>query len=176
MPTKLVRDKIPDRLRAEGLEPVVTVDRTHHPLFAKLHEEADELALTVDREATVEELADVYEVWRSLCYRFGVQQSEVTQRAAAKREEKGGFEEGYILHDGPEPRRAVYYDTAARDVARIRAMLLADGIDADPADIALAYHNLSESVIAMGWEELDIMLRRPHFVAEMIVRLDEVPR
>lgn len=98
--SKLVRDRIPDLIRAEGTEPVVTVDRSVGPLLAKLREEVAELEAAPDIEAQLDELADVHEVFlalvRRLRGRYGL--PEIIRRMHAKREQRGGFDEGLILH------------------------------------------------------------------------------
>jgi predicted house-cleaning noncanonical NTP pyrophosphatase (MazG superfamily) len=102
---KLVRDRIPDIIRAEGREPVVTVDRGIAPLLDKLQEEAAEVRGTiwVDAWTGLDEMADVLEVLRSLASRVGLTLSDIVVAADRKRVDRGGFGAGYILH--PETDR-----------------------------------------------------------------------
>ena len=90
---KLVRDLIPDIIRARGREPEIRVlDDAEYAdsLFEKLFEEAQEL-----REAhlddLLEEAADVYEALRAITANAGIAMGDVVARAKLKREERGGF-------------------------------------------------------------------------------------
>lgn len=95
MTEKLVRDLIPDLIRAEGREPAVRVagaDERLGLLVAKLSEECAEFA--ADR--SLEELADVLEVVDALAELLGGTAALETVRAA-KRTARGGFSTGYVL-------------------------------------------------------------------------------
>ena len=95
---KLVRDRIPDIIRAEGRQPVVEVlgaDQRHQALLAKLVEEAAEAA--ADGADLPEELADVLEVVRALAAELGLSLVDVTELADRKRAARGGFEGGLFL-------------------------------------------------------------------------------
>ncbi|MDX6247883.1 MAG: hypothetical protein QOF10_1243 [Kribbellaceae bacterium] len=90
---KLVRDRIPEIITANGELPKVRVLEPQEvlpALIAKLHEEADELgsAEPVDR---LDELADVYEVLASLTATLGFTEDQVAEAAATKRKARGGF-------------------------------------------------------------------------------------
>lgn len=92
---KLVRDLIPDIVAAQGATfDTVILDEEDmwEALNLKLIEESHEL-----REAEgahrIEEMADVYEVLRSLASLSRVTIDEVVQVAEAKRGDRGGFEE-----------------------------------------------------------------------------------
>ena len=94
---KLVRDGIPDLIRAEGGTPRHTrlaADQRLAALLAKLREEADELA-AADGDDRVGELGDVLEVVRALADEIGVSWAEVEAAADAKRAARGGFAEGW---------------------------------------------------------------------------------
>ena len=96
---KLVRDKIPDLIRADGRTPVVEVlpaDQRRPALLAKLLEEAAEAADAPDVELA-EELADVLEVVRSLAADLEVSWERVVELADHKRELRGGFDRGLVL-------------------------------------------------------------------------------
>jgi predicted house-cleaning noncanonical NTP pyrophosphatase (MazG superfamily) len=96
---KLVRDKIPDIIRRDGREPVVTVldDAQYRAaLVAKLFEEATELS-EASRGEVVGEIADVYEVLRALAEVNGYDWQAVEKTAEAKREERGAFHDRLYL-------------------------------------------------------------------------------
>lgn len=90
---KLVRDLIPEIIRADGRHPV---SRTLEPeeyedaLHAKLAEEAAELRDARDGKR-LEEAADVYEVLSALVAHHGFTMDEVSETAAEKRSARGGF-------------------------------------------------------------------------------------
>lgn len=98
MPSKLVRDKVPDLMRAEGLDP--TVVQAFHliaHLPAKVREELAELEAAPDRAAVLEEFADLREAVDALGRALGLRPFEVAQAQFAKREAKGGFDGGILL-------------------------------------------------------------------------------
>jgi predicted house-cleaning noncanonical NTP pyrophosphatase (MazG superfamily) len=93
---KLVRDRIPEFMRAEGLVPIVRMvsgDEHCKALKFKLVEEADEV-LTAPPEKLMEEIADVQEVIAALIEAAGIDVDCLREIQEKKREEKGGFEEG----------------------------------------------------------------------------------
>ncbi len=90
---KLVRDRIPDLITADGQIPRARVldDPDLLPaLVAKLHEEAEEVA-TAEPNARLRELADVREVLAALTIASGFTEVQVEEAAASKRAERGGF-------------------------------------------------------------------------------------
>jgi predicted house-cleaning noncanonical NTP pyrophosphatase (MazG superfamily) len=96
---KLVRDRIPEIIRAEGRRPVVEVlppEERRAALLAKLVEEAAE-ADEAATEDLAEELADVLEVVRALAAELGLSLDDVTAAADRKRVERGGFDDGLFL-------------------------------------------------------------------------------
>ena len=95
---KLVRDRIPELIRAEGRQPVVTIlqrEERRAALLAKLVEEAAEAAGADDGLA--EELADVLEVVRALAATLGLSLAQVGELADTKKATRGGFEGGTFL-------------------------------------------------------------------------------
>jgi predicted house-cleaning noncanonical NTP pyrophosphatase (MazG superfamily) len=98
---KLVRDTIPQLIRADGLTPIIRVaepDEYRDLLLAKLREETSEVdeALTVSHEqfdtaAVIEELADVMEVLYAIAVSVGVEPVEIDRARGAKLETNGGF-------------------------------------------------------------------------------------
>ncbi|MEV6985600.1 nucleoside triphosphate pyrophosphohydrolase [Sphaerisporangium sp. NPDC051017] len=90
---KLVRDRIPDIIEAEGCTAEVRVlDESElvPALTAKLAEEAEELrqAEPADR---LGELADIYEVMAALAETLGFSERQIQEAASHKRAERGGF-------------------------------------------------------------------------------------
>jgi predicted house-cleaning noncanonical NTP pyrophosphatase (MazG superfamily) len=98
---KLVRDLIPDIIRASGRDPEIrylTGAELLAALGAKLCEEAREAAEAVgSRPQLVEELADVHEALAALMGATGITGEEVIAAAREKLRERGGFDTGVWL-------------------------------------------------------------------------------
>ena len=96
---KLVRDGIPEIIRAAGGEPVVRVldgEPYRTALLAKLVEEVDE-ARSSDDEHLLEELADVYEVVLATLEFHGWSESDLKAAARRKAAERGSFRARFWL-------------------------------------------------------------------------------
>ncbi len=92
---KLIRDRIPEILEAEGLRyEVARLDDEafRAALLAKLLEEAGEAAAARDADGLARELADLYEVIDAVLEAHGLDAAEVRALQARRREERGGFE------------------------------------------------------------------------------------
>ena len=91
-----MRDKIPQVIRSEGLEPVVYAAGAEEyatRLRDKLREEVEEfIASTSD----VGELADILEVVYALAETAGTSPEQLEGLRAAKAEERGGFSDRII--------------------------------------------------------------------------------
>jgi predicted house-cleaning noncanonical NTP pyrophosphatase (MazG superfamily) len=90
---KLVRDRIPEIIRASGKEPATRVlDDLEYAraLRAKLFEEAEE-AVEADEDHLAEEIADVLEVLQALALSVGLGWASVERIADEKRQQRGGF-------------------------------------------------------------------------------------
>ncbi|MBB4917735.1 nucleoside triphosphate pyrophosphohydrolase [Streptosporangium saharense] len=90
---KLVRDRIPEIIEAEGLTAGVRVldEREVVPaLVAKLAEEAEELR-QAGPDDRLGELADLHEVLAALAGALGFSDEQVREAARRKRTERGGF-------------------------------------------------------------------------------------
>jgi predicted house-cleaning noncanonical NTP pyrophosphatase (MazG superfamily) len=90
---KLVRDKIPQIIRARGADPIVrTADAAEYRqlLRAKLAEEVGEVLAADDTDAP-EELADVFEVVLALASDLGLDAGQLEKLRAGKAAERGGF-------------------------------------------------------------------------------------
>ncbi len=95
---KLVRDRIPEIVEADGLKAVVRKlekAELETRLIEKLVEEQRELGQ--DRNA--EEVADMLEVLFSLAKIYGHDEKQMLELMHKKREARGGFEKGYLLKE-----------------------------------------------------------------------------
>jgi predicted house-cleaning noncanonical NTP pyrophosphatase (MazG superfamily) len=98
---KLVRDKIPEIMRAAGQRAVVhTADPIEFQVLLrqKLTEEVDEFLMSQDPE----ELADILEVLYALADCLGLDAAGLEALREAKAELRGGFAERVVWH-GPRP-------------------------------------------------------------------------
>ncbi len=89
--SKLVRDKIPQIIRSEGLQPITYVaDPGEYGarLRNKLAEEVDEFIASDDDP---EELADILEVLYALAEHAGTSREQLERLRAAKAAERGAF-------------------------------------------------------------------------------------
>ena len=92
---KLVRDLIPDIMRANGLHPETRVlDNAEYEasLAVKLVEEAEELR-DASPEQLLDEAADVYEVLLAITRHAGIPMDKVIAKADGKRRQRGTFDE-----------------------------------------------------------------------------------
>lgn len=108
--TKLVRDRVPERIRAAGGS--VATERLGDAAYGdalreKLVEEAREVAAADGREQLVEELSDVVEVLRALEVHEGIAAETILERADAKRGSHGGFDERLRTRDYVAPPSSV---------------------------------------------------------------------
>lgn len=93
---KLVRDKIPEIIKADGKECETEIVRgieKHELLEKKLLEEVQEYM----EDKNLEELADIMEVLFGLANELGYNKEELLKKRADKRVERGGFKEGIVL-------------------------------------------------------------------------------
>ncbi len=96
---KLVRDRIPEIIKAEGSQPVTRIlDQAAYEaaLIGKLLEEAQE-ASAAPRTDLAAELADVLEVLQALICALGMTWEDLQSLTARKRAERGGFEHRIFL-------------------------------------------------------------------------------
>jgi predicted house-cleaning noncanonical NTP pyrophosphatase (MazG superfamily) len=102
---KLVRDEIPTKIEGHG-ERAQTTRASRSQLLtllrAKAVEEALELQNAVSHDDSLEELADLFEVIRSLAVNLDLSVEDVVRTADEKRTKRGGFERGFVLHETRE--------------------------------------------------------------------------
>ena len=87
---KLVRDKIPEIIRADGKECEIRVaegKEKYELLEKKLMEEVNEFL----------EVADVMEVLFGLANELGYSEEDLIRKREEKKSERGGFEDGIVL-------------------------------------------------------------------------------
>lgn len=98
---KLVRDKIPQVIKAEGKRydiRIASKEERLELLEKKLHEEVAEFIEAKNtKDKNLEELADVMEVLFGLAKSLGYSEEELIKRRDEKKEERGGFNEGIVL-------------------------------------------------------------------------------
>lgn len=93
---KLVRDKIPEVIRAAGKEcetSIVSGEKKTELLEKKLMEEVGEFM----EAKNLEELADVMEVLFGLAEDLGYSEEDLVRAREEKKEERGGFKKGVVL-------------------------------------------------------------------------------
>jgi predicted house-cleaning noncanonical NTP pyrophosphatase (MazG superfamily) len=87
---KLVRDNICFIIESEGGTVncrILNDDEYKTELIRKMHEETEEYA----KDCNLEELADMWEVFRSIIRISGYKFADILRASIKKREEKGGF-------------------------------------------------------------------------------------
>ncbi len=99
---KLVRDRIPDIIRADGKQcrtRQLLDEELQEALRTKCMEEWQEYLEAADDEAALEELADLTEVIQTLASLHGFNLEDLEGRRAAKAAERGGFQRMIFLID-----------------------------------------------------------------------------
>jgi len=98
---KLIRDKLPQIMRASGIqvfEQVIDQAEYQHQLKNKLLEEAHEVLASSSEKEVREELADILEVMMALAREYDLELADIQETAAQKRVEKGGFDDKIYVH------------------------------------------------------------------------------
>ena len=104
---KLVRDNIPEIIRADGRSPIIKELRGQSLISAlddKLLEEHEEYIAERDHRKSVYELADMLEVILSLAKNRGFSQDAFLSMAKEKRVKNGSFDRGYF-YEGDEDHK-----------------------------------------------------------------------
>jgi predicted house-cleaning noncanonical NTP pyrophosphatase (MazG superfamily) len=90
---KLIRDRIPEIIRADGREcglEIMEEDEYKQALLQKVVEEAQEV-LDAPLDKLIMELADLYEVIDTVMVAYDIDKQNVIDLQAKRREERGGF-------------------------------------------------------------------------------------
>ena len=93
---KLVRDKIPAIIEANGQKPVTRI-LNEEEYMASLEQKMDEEVQEFHRDQNLEELADILEVVYALTEAKGHSIAELTETCDRKRNARGGFRERIFL-------------------------------------------------------------------------------
>lgn len=97
---KLVRDKIPEIIEADGEKPDVEVldpEKKKKELFNKLKEEVNEVTEAQNEAGLKKEIGDVLEVLEEIIKCYGLDEGEIREIQKKRREERGGFSKGVYL-------------------------------------------------------------------------------
>ena len=93
---KLVRNKIPEIIAADGRKCIYTIasrEEMKKLLFDKLKEESEEFL----EKPCVEEASDVYEVFLAILNHWDINFYDVVNHSYYKRDENGSFSNGVVL-------------------------------------------------------------------------------
>ena len=102
---KLVRDKIPDIIEADGKKPKTKVlddEEFVRYLKDKLVEEAEELCLAFKDEDVKNEIVDIYEIFLSLLEYHKIDLEEIEKLRKEKAKKRGGFKKKIFLESVEE--------------------------------------------------------------------------
>jgi predicted house-cleaning noncanonical NTP pyrophosphatase (MazG superfamily) len=97
---KLVRDGIPARLEAAGVEyeaRTASHSELEALLLAKLQEEVSELLGAASDADALDEVADILEVLAALASRYGADEDDMGVKRRLKRDARGGFDRSIVL-------------------------------------------------------------------------------
>ena len=94
---KLVRNKIPELFPEAGEFVRIEGEHLDRLLMGKVVEEVAEVFGASTAKEMTEEIADVIEVLLAFAAQVDVTAEDIAMARAAKRAERGGFEEGWIL-------------------------------------------------------------------------------
>lgn len=89
---KLVRDKIPQIIIADGKKPITRI-LTDEEYLIELDKKLNEEIAEYQEDKSIEEMADVLEVLFAICEARGHSVEELMEVRSAKREKRGGFEQ-----------------------------------------------------------------------------------
>lgn len=89
---KLVRDKIPEIIIADGKTPITRI-LTDEEYLVELDKKLNEEVAEYQADKSIDEMADVLEVLFAVCQARGYSVEELMTVRDAKREKRGGFEQ-----------------------------------------------------------------------------------
>ena len=103
---KLVRDKIPEIIKADNAVPKIKIlnqEEFLSELFNKLQEEAEECKKTQgDKDEIIKEIGDIYEVVDAIIREFALDPNQIREVKAERRDKRGGFEKRIFLESVDE--------------------------------------------------------------------------
>ncbi len=102
---KLVRDRIPEIIEADGLEAVykhVDKEEVISMLREKLIEESLELKEAEELEDIIVELSDVLEVFKSLCEELSIPEADIEKIRKSRADKRGRFTKRIYLIETKE--------------------------------------------------------------------------
>lgn len=97
---KLVRDKIPSIIennKEVAITRILEEDEYRKELLKKLKEESEEVIKATSSKETIEELADVLEVLRSIAALEGKSLDDIIEVANEKKDKRGAFQKRIFL-------------------------------------------------------------------------------
>ena len=97
---KLVRDNIPNIIKSNGEKAIIRIlsdEEYRVELYKKLLEESHEVITSQDTEDTLEELADVLKVLKSIAKLKNRNLDDIIEIANQKRLKRGGFSKKIFL-------------------------------------------------------------------------------
>jgi len=109
---KMVRDKMPDKLRALGIAPSIRLlsrEEYLEHLNKKLMEEAEEVITADSNEKKAEELGDLLEVMCAVATSIGITIEDVERLRREKAERRGGYTKGLFCECDELSEDNLYY-------------------------------------------------------------------
>ena len=103
---KLVRDNIPNIIENEGIKVVTRIlnnEEYKNELYKKLLEESNEVINSKKENETLEEIADVLEVLKTIAELNNKSLDDIIEIANQKRLKKGGFKKRIFLETAIKP-------------------------------------------------------------------------
>ena len=94
---KLVRDKIPEIIKAAGKECTIELISDNQKVISLLEDKALEEWAEYQEARSVEEIADMVEVLLSLSERLGTSRKDLLKLVDHKADKRGRFEKGIYL-------------------------------------------------------------------------------
>lgn len=92
---KLVRDKIPDIIKADGKTPIIRV-LSEDEYFVELDKKLEEEVAEYKEDNSIEEMADILEVLFAICESRGHSIDELLNVKQKKKNERGGFQNRFF--------------------------------------------------------------------------------
>lgn len=98
---KLIRDNIPEKIKAKGqsceVRQITDQQEFIQELFKKIAEEADTLSMVHSREEFIKEYCDLIAVLETIIDELGISHDEIKDARADNRLKKGKYEKRHFL-------------------------------------------------------------------------------